>query len=277
MSRQTVIRAILSGFIMLYIIIMVPLTNRAERNDVFDALSIVVNDPEKHGFVTADDIDEQLGYLSTRLDSVRRGDINTLQIENDLMAFNRVESATCLVLNNGTLLITVKPFDPVARVFDPDGSVYVNSRGKRVPAIPANHVDVPVITSDVVTDSATLAKMLPLLRKLKTDARANALVSSLHFDSRGDIIIMPNVLGHVINFGDSTRIDDKLARLQAFYRDVMPVRGWTEYDTLSVKWAGRIVAKRHNKSLASHYDTASLDIETEEIPEEPMTTTEQQY
>ena len=29
----------------------------------------------------------------------------------------------------------------------------------------------------------------------------------------------------------------------------MPVKGWTYYDTISVKWGGRIVATRRNKEL----------------------------
>lgn len=274
MSRRTIIRAALSVALIIYILIMVPLTNRAEQNDTFRGLEIKIDDPAGINFVTANDINSDLGDLSTIFDTLRRHNLNTYRLEKSLNSLNRVESATCLLLNDGRLLIEVKPFDPVARVFDPSGSVYVNAHGKRVPALPDYHVDVPVVTSDIIADSTTVKALLPLLRKIKTDKAANALVSSLRIDRRGDIIIIPNVLGHVINFGDTTLIDNKFARLSAFYRDVMPVKGWNAYDSVSVKWVGRVTATKRDKSIPVRRSLNELDDIVDEILDDEVMLTE---
>lgn len=269
MERRTLIRAILSGVIIVYIAVMLPLTNRAERNDTFTAIEINIDDPAGRGFLTADEVNNELGNIIGRLDTVRRGTFNTLECERALAGINRVEKARCLILNNGALRIDIDPIDPVARFFEPDGSVYVNAAGKRVPAKAAYHVDVPVVTTTHRADSAMVNSLLPLLRAVKKDPSNNALVSSLRIDRRGDIIIIPNVLGHVINFGDTTLIDNKFARLRAFYRDVMPVRGWNAYDTVSVKWAGRVVATKRDKNVASllpdeNFFEIVLDVDNDE-------------
>lgn len=244
---------------------MIPLTNRAERNDTFDALQIRINDPDSTGFVKERDVLAILGSKYSGLDTMRRKNVNIYEIQQLLNANNRVEQASCHILNNGTLQIDIDPIKPVARIFDNDGSVYVNAVGKRIASNPSYLVDVPVVTVNGVADKEMIGHFLPLLNAIKANPRYDALVSSLHIDNRGDIIIIPNVVGHVINFGDENHIQNKFARLQVFYRDVMPVRGWTAYDTISVKWDGRIVATKRDKSQPAGVDLTNLDEIFEEV------------
>ena len=246
------------------------MTLSAERNDTFSSVRINVADSEHSSFLTAHDVNELLGGIDSKILTTPRKDINTLGIENYLNTCNRIEKSTCRILNDGTLEINVMPFDPVARVFDRKGSVYVNAAGKRVPALPAYHIDVPVVTTASVADTAMVRKLLPILKAIKNNPQADALVSSLRIDGRGDVIIIPNVVGHVINFGDTTLIDNKFARLKVFYRDVMPSRGWQTFDTVSVKWMGRIVATKRNKTEPRTISLDNLDDVIDEIPDDEV-------
>ena len=263
--RRTLINALLTFVVILYIVIMVPVTNRAERNDTFSSLRIQINDSNGTGFLKEADIHKILNQKYSGFDTLRRKHLNTLEVERLLATNNRVENSACRILNDGTLLITVDPLNPVARVFDREGSVYVNAAGKRVKSEPSFHVDVPVVTTNSVADSVMVNKLLPLLTAIKNDKSIDALVSSLRFDDRGDIIIIPNIVGHVINFGDASLIDNKFARLRVFYRDVMPVRGWNAFDSISVKWNGRIVATKRDKTVPQRVSLLELDSIVEEV------------
>jgi cell division protein FtsQ len=64
--------------------------------------------------------------------------------------------------------------------------------------------------------------------------------------------MVPCIRGHVINFGDTSRIKDKFDNLLTMYRQVMPYKGWNTYDTISVKFKGQVVASRRNKALPDH-------------------------
>lgn len=66
-----------------------------------------------------------------------------------------------------------------------------------------------------------------------------------------NIILIPLIHGHVINIGDMNNLDNKFYRLTRAYKEVLPVKGWDYYDTLSVKWRGQLVATRRAKRLAS--------------------------
>lgn len=274
MSRRTIINALLSVLLVAYIIVMVPMTNRAERNDTFKQMHVRLNDVQNAEFLKKSDVYAFLGYIADGFDTLKRKNVNTLEVERLLNSNNRIESSTCRILNDGTLEILVDPIDPVARVFDRKGSVYVNAEGKRVEARPSYHVDVPVVTTNSVADTMMVKKLLPVLRAIKNNPRANALVSSLRIDGRGDIIIIPNVVGHVINFGDSSLIENKLARLHVFYRDVMPVRGWDAFDTISVKWNGRVVATKRDKTAGNGLNLDDLeDIVDETLDDDEAATT----
>ena len=265
MKRKTVINAIFACVTVAYMVVMVPLTNRAERNDMFRHVQINIDDPDHWGFLKEEDVYATLHKRYSGFDTLRHKNLNTYTVETLLNENNRVEKSTCHILSDGTVLIDVQPMRPIARVFDSEGSVYVNTAGKRVASHPSYLVDVPVVKADAVADSAMIARFLPVLRAIKKDAQIDALVSSLHIDRRGDIIIIPNVVGHVINFGDSTMIDNKFGRLKVFYKQVMPVRGWNAFDTISVKWQGRVVATRRDKSDPSAVDLLQRDDLYEEI------------
>lgn len=267
MKRRTIIYAIAASLIIAYIAVVIPITLRAERNDTFTGMTITINDSRKTGFVKPDDIRQIVSILTGDIDTLRRKNLNTLELERLLNSNNRVESSQCRILNDGTLAIIIDPINPVARVFDRDGSVYVNAEGKRVPAMPSFHIDVPVVTTNATADSAMIRKMLPLLRAIKNDPRADALVSSLRIDGRGDIIIIPNVVGHVINFGDTSLIENKFERLRTFYKKVMPVRGWDAFDTISIKWAGRVVATKRDKEVSGRLNLSDLVDIVDEVPD----------
>ena len=100
------------------------------------------------------------------------------------------------------------------------------------------------------TEELPPTRLLPLLHHIASHPELDALVSTVKQDRNGDIIIVPTIRGHVINFGDTTLVDNKFTRVREFYRQVMPVRGWETYDTIAVKWRGQIVATKRDKSLA---------------------------
>jgi hypothetical protein len=102
--------------------------------------------------------------------------------------------------------------------------------------------------------------MLPLIEYIKNDSTWKSLVSNIKVSPKNnDIYIIPIIKGHVINFGDTTLIENKFARLKTIYKDVFPVKGWDYYDTISVKWEGQVVATRSKKKK---HDMSYLEIDS---------------
>jgi hypothetical protein len=60
-------------------------------------------------------------------------------------------------------------------------------------------------------------------------------------------------------------IADKFSRLRKFYHEVMRIKGWDYYDTLSVKWRGRLVATRRTKKVIDDRPLTELDGIVDEV------------
>ena len=130
-------------------------------------------------------------------------------------------------------------------------------------------IDVPVLVGSF--DSLHPAqRLLPLLDKIANDPRIGSMIATVTQEADGNIILIPTIVGHVINFGDTSMVDDKFDRLRRFYRHVSPTRGWEAYDTIAVKWRDRVVATRRDKALAPppiptvEETTGELDIDNNE-------------
>jgi cell division protein FtsQ len=219
-----------------------------ERADVYKQCRINIADSLHTGFVTPAEVSADLDGIMEWIKTRHRADVDLNEIESKLRASDKIERVNVCVLNDGTLNIDIVPMVPVARVFDGNASYYINNVGKRISASPRYHIDVPVVVGHF-SARYPAARLLPLLDYIAADQGLDALVSTVKQERNGNITIIPSIRGHVINFGDTSMLADKFARLRTFYREVMPVRGWETYDTLAVKWRGRIVATRRNKAL----------------------------
>ena len=190
-------------------------------------------------------------------------------IESKLNAIDNIEHAVVERTAANKIRISVTPMIPVARIFDNMGhSYYINREGKRLTANARFRLDVPVITGHFDAEHQP-RMLLPLLSRISNDSAWNALVAQIMVEPRHhDVILVPMIRGHVINLGDTSDIDNKLSRVMTMYRRVLPLKGWTYYDTLNVKWRGQVVATRRVKSIPEpliRFDQEGDETENEDV------------
>lgn len=250
MEKDTIIKIALTAVLAVYLVFALAMTGAAERADHYTRLSIAVADSIGSGFVSDSDVSQECGDLYSIISSTSREKIDLNALEQTITSMPVVETANVAALCDGSLHISVSPMVPVARVFDPTGhSYYINAKGKRVLADARYHVDVPVVVGNFDSSTMKAESLLPMLSHIAADPTLNALVSTVTTTPKGDIVIVPVIRGQVINFGDTANVADKFTRLKTFYTEVLPVKGWNTYDTISVKWARQVVASRRDKSL----------------------------
>ncbi len=258
-DRYPILACILALLLVAYLCFALPVTATMASEDTFAGCRISVADSLNTRFVTQAEVSHECDDIMQWITTRRHKDVDLNMLESKLRASDRIEHVNVALLNNGTLAIDVVPMLPVARVFDESGSYYINAEGKRISADPRYHVDVPVVVGRFC-DRYPPARLLPLLSHIAANPVLDALVSTVKQEADGNILIIPTIRGHVINFGDTSLVDNKFDRLRRFYRKVMPVRGWETYDTLAVKWRGQIVATRRDKTLPA----TSMPVENED-------------
>ena len=270
MTKKSVIRCLLALLIAAYIGVAVVMANQAAQAARCKGFDIRIVLAEGSGnFFTDAEVRRLLHEW--KLDDTDRpaASINLQKIEDRLCAVDNIESALVERMPDNTIRMTVVPMIPVARVFDFNGgSYYINRDGKRLTANARYHIDVPVISGNFDDSLHRADALIPLIEYLHNDSAWNAITSQVMVDRvTRDIILVPLIRGHVVNLGDTSAIPDKLNRVMAMYHKVMPMKGWEYYDTISVKWAGQVVATRRVKSIpepAIRFDQEG-EIEEEDI------------
>lgn len=203
--------------------------------------------------------------------------INTKKLENYLKEFPQFEDVTCNFTPSGKLNVKITPMVPELRVFEDSCSYYINKEGKKMNSKAAYFVDVPVV-SGKFTDKFTPVDILPVTRFIAADPLLNQLVGMVRVEDDDNIILIPRIHGHVVNFGDTNRLAEKRDALVAIYRKVLPYKGWEEYDTISVKFRGQVVATRKNKGshLPQNVEFEENDMEEATLPDLALTENQNQ-
>lgn len=172
--------------------------------------------------------------------------INTLDIERYLMRLNNFENVQCFISSSGYLNVRISPMIPEIRVFDGNKSYYVNKNGKRIDSNAEFFAEVPVVVGRFNRNTPPQA-VLPVVRFVQNDPLLSDIVAMYEVIDKDNILLIPRITGHMVNFGDTTRLAEKRRMLLSAYRNIIPYKGWDEYDTISVKFKGQIVASRRDK------------------------------
>lgn len=220
--------------------------------------------------VTIHGVKEELKRFPKKIIGIPVTRVNTLEIEEYLSGFSNFERVECSLSTDGMLNVSVVPMIPEIRVFDGNSSYYINKDGKKIDSKANFFVDVPVVCGRF-TEKFPPSSVLPVTRFVQNDPVLRQLVGMVEAKDDDNIILVPRIHGHVVNFGDTLRLGDKRRALLTFYRKVIPYRGWQEYDTISVKFKNQVVATRRNKDRNLHslpYEE-EVDLEEATLPDTP--------
>lgn len=214
-------------------------------------------------------VNSQLAKYGHKLKGESLEKIDVKGLEDYLSTFSNFESVECSINPDSRIRITISPIKAEVRVFADKGkSFYINRYGKRIKADAEFFIDVPVLIAPEKYEKC-IPSALSVIRYANSDPELSPLIAAYKIDGPNDFIIIPRLQGHVINFGDSTRLLEKKAAIMAAYRDVLPSKGWNTYDTISVKFKNQIVATRRNKTISTHgaLDDDGIDLEEATLPD----------
>lgn len=208
-------------------------------------------------------VQEELRQYPQRIVGTPLHQLSTSDVERFLSRYRNFESVNCVISARGKLIVNIVPLVPVMRVFFGDNSYYINKDGKHIESNAEFFSDVPVVSGRFNRNFQPKA-VLPLVNYISKDPLLGELVSMVVAENEHNLILVPRIRGHVINFGDTTRLDEKKKALTLFYRQVMPYKGWEEYDTISVKYRGQVVATRRDKTRLNHSEEYEEEVDLEE-------------
>ena len=243
------------------------------QGEVCESVAVEVINADSTSFVTPEGVLSDLEHQGLKFVGKRMADIQASDVEEILGNSPYLEFADIVKCQDGRLLIRVSQLLPVLRVFDGENSYYVNRAGKRMDASVYYHTDVPVVQGHF-TKQYPPTKLLPLIDYVESDSLLRSLVTMYCVRDSNNVILVPQISGHVVNIGNASGFENKFAKLLLFYREVMPKRGWNTFDTISVKWDHQIVAVVPTIEYDPEDDEQAPDINTMDMTLPPKASNE---
>ena len=262
-SGRNILKWIILVLLLVYAAGISVWANREASNHVCTGIEVEVEGKNSDNEGISRGIDKELHRYPQRIVGTRLHELNVADIERFITECNNFESVNCVISPKGKLIVKIVPLVPVMRVFYGDNSYYINKEGKHIESNAEFYSEVPIVTG-AFHKNFTPRALLPLVNYISHDPMLAPLVSMVEARDANNLILVPKIRGHVVNFGDTTRLDEKKKALAMFYRQVMPYKGWNEYDTISVKFRGQVVATRRDKTRLNVAESYLDDDDLEE-------------
>lgn len=174
-------------------------------------------------------------------------------LETRLEANKLIRDAEVFTDMNGIVHINIHQREPVLRVFNTSGeSYYIDRNGAKMPVSATFTARVPVATGnifEVYKDSDSINTfVLNELYKIATyvdkDAFWKAQIEQIFVTAESELVIIPKIGDHTINFGTTEQMEDKFGRLLLFYKEALSRVGWDKYSAIDLRFKNQIVCKK---------------------------------
>ncbi len=202
-----------------------------------------IDQPEVLGLLNAQNTDYVLGS--------RIGDIDLKLLERRVEAHAFVADAQIFHDLKGNLVVEVTQARPIARIYDPYGAdKYIDDRGLVLPVngkhtarVPLVEIEKKIDLKETIIASEEGADLFELLRFIDANDFWKAQIAHLVFEGSGEVTMLPQVTKQKILFGKPSDLVEKFKKLEVFYKEILPNKGWNTYSLVNLKFKDQIVCE----------------------------------
>lgn len=151
----------------------------------------------------------------------------------------------------GNVKVKVQQARPIARIFNPKGpDRYIDQDGTLLPTTVRHTARVPVVELErffswekSLTDTDYGQKVLAFLRYIEEDEFWRAQIAHVVISKTGELILLGQVSKQEILFGMPDEMDKKFRKLEVFYKEILPNKGWNTYSLVNLKFENQIICE----------------------------------
>lgn len=233
-----------------------------EKQKLDDINVRVCRDSEK-GFINKDEI----YTLIESTDSIRNRkfkEVNTRKLEQIISENPYVQNTDVFVNINNRLIVNIKEKRVVLRVFNQDDiGYYIDENAGILPLsnqftprvlIANGYINTPYIKNhDNIYDSiytsttankTVLSDLFTLTNIICQDIFLRAQISQIYVNSKGEYDLIPQIGNQIIHLGSIENAENKLAKLEVFYKEAMMKSGWEKYKIINLKFKNQVVCTK---------------------------------
>ncbi len=197
----------------------------------------------KNPLITKDALMTHLQQDSIHIIGIRTSEIPLIAIEESLEANDFVADANCYIAMDGDLEIEIQQKTPILRV-QPNNSMgyYLDTDGTVFPLSKEYTPRVKIATGHITHNLDN--KLYTFTSYVNQSTFWNGFIEHIFVRPNKDIVFTTQIGGHEVVIGDNSRLEQKLDKLERFYKRASVNIGWEEYREINLKFKDQVICSK---------------------------------
>jgi len=180
-------------------------------------------------------------------------DIDLKSLELRLESIKFVEDAQISTDHKGTLMVEIKQSKPIARIVSPNSPhAYIGSNAVALSTSEKFTARVLIIDGpfasrlmkeNYLSKDSTGSNYFKLIQYIDQNDYWKKMIAQITLLQNGDIVMEPQIGDYSIQFGKPEDIEIKFKKIDIFFREILPSKGWDAYRSVNVKYKDQIVCE----------------------------------
>lgn len=198
---------------------------------------------ENSPFITEQAVNKLLIENNSSVKNIQKDKVDLKELEQNLNNHNMIQKCEVFVTVDGVLKAVVKQKTPVARVFDANGSFYVDYEGHKMPLSDNFTARVPIVSGTInKKNSEDLTKVF---RYIYEDDFLQKNIIGVEVLPDGSLKMMNRNFNYVIDFGKTINVDKKFKNYKAFFQKAIQDSLINNYKTVNLKFTQQVVCTKN--------------------------------
>ncbi|MBR5466191.1 MAG: hypothetical protein IKU79_02110 [Bacteroidaceae bacterium] len=210
-----------------------------------NGIQITIVDSARNSYLSNHYIKKLITDTKLPIAKTRLKDININLIENVVTSSPYIDSTICYYNPENIMCIKVFPRTPILHAIPNSGeNFYMDINGNNMPS---NEflLDLCLFTGNVNKENAKqFVHLATYLNEHKTWSKE---IQQVNINNNNQIELIPFTGEHIIILGDTSDIEDKMERLDLFYKEGLSKTGWDKYSIINLSYKDQVVCTKRNK------------------------------
>jgi cell division protein FtsQ len=174
--------------------------------------------------------------------TIRKDRLDLNKLEHVLNAQEMIENADVYVSIDGVLKAVVKQKTPIARVFNDEGSFYIDSEGDTMPLSANFTARVPLVSGEI--NKKNNKDLFKLFKIIYDDAFLKKNIIGIQIMPNGSLLMLNRNYNYQIDFGSLINVERKFQNYKAFFQKVSLDGSLYKYKKIDLRFTEQVVCTK---------------------------------
>jgi cell division protein FtsQ len=243
-----------------YFVVAEILRSNKAKEEKCCSIETVILDSAINRFVTKGEVYSLI--TESKVDPLNRvrNEIDIDQLETMLTGKSAIKHCNISIDREGKMRVEITQRRPLIRIQTPDGGFYVDEESYIFPVLKSFSSYVPIVSGKIPLsiedgyrgyyygeNKLWLEELIEFGTFIKEHPLWDAQIQQIEVCDNLDINLYNRIGDQKIVFGQMDRFEYKFAKLECYYKKIVPVHGWEKYSEVNLKFSDQIVCTKRSK------------------------------